>query len=113
MELAGVDGWGEALPEFDGQVLGGRDDVAEKVDVGVEVFMVDQVDHFAAKLDRSRAWVIKQALTAWVEQEAERMRLTLEGLEDVKAGRTVDHASVHAWAQSLGTDKPLPVPVPR
>jgi predicted transcriptional regulator len=75
--------------------------------------LADQVDHFAAKLDRSRAWAIKQALTAWVEQEAERMRLTLEGLEDVKAGRTVDHAAVHAWAQSLGTDKPLPLPVPR
>jgi len=72
--------------------------------------LADQVDHFAAKLGRSRAWAIKQALTAWVEQEADRRRLTLEGLEDVKAGRTIDHAAVHAWAQSLGTDKPLPLP---
>ena len=75
--------------------------------------LADQVDHFAAKLDRSRAWVIKQALTAWVEQEAERRRLTLEGIDDVKAGRTVDHAEVHAWAQSLGGAQALPLPMPR
>jgi predicted transcriptional regulator len=75
--------------------------------------LADQIDHFAGKLDRSRAWVIKQALSAWVEHEAERARLTAEGLEDVKAGRTVEHAEVHAWAQSLGTDKPLPLPMPR
>ncbi|MDR6860977.1 ribbon-helix-helix domain-containing protein [Variovorax guangxiensis] len=61
--------------------------------------LADEFDHVAAKFGRSRAWAIKQALTARVEQEADRTRLTLEGLEDVKAGRTVDHAAVHAWAR--------------
>lgn len=36
--------------------------------------------------------------------------LTLEGLADVDDGRVVDHESVAAWAASLDSDKPLPVP---
>lgn len=69
-----------------------------------------KVDDIAGRLDRSRGWVMKQALAAWVEQEEERHRLTLEGLADVDAGRTVDHVAVEAWSESLGTEQPLPLP---
>jgi predicted transcriptional regulator len=53
---------------------------------------------------------MKQALAAWVELEEERHQMTLEALEDVDAGRVIDHQAVQAWAASLGTDKPLPKP---
>ncbi len=79
----------------------------------VSTELADQIDGYAAELDRSRAWVVKQALSAWVEQENERRRLTLEGLADIRAGRTVEHGEVHRWAQSLGTAQPLPVPKSR
>jgi hypothetical protein len=36
--------------------------------------------------------------------------LTLEALEDIEAGRLIDHADVKAWAESLGTANPLPLP---
>lgn len=72
--------------------------------------LANKVDHFAERLDRSRGWVVKQALAAWVDQEEERQRLTLEALADVDAGRSVDHAEVEAWAQSLSTANPKPVP---
>jgi len=36
--------------------------------------------------------------------------LTLEGLADVDAGNAIDHQAVQAWADSLDTDRPLPVP---
>ncbi len=36
--------------------------------------------------------------------------LTMEALADVDAGRTTDHQAVQAWAESLSTDTPLPVP---
>ena len=45
-----------------------------------------------------------------VHQEEERQRLTLEALTDVDAGRTVDQAEVDAWAQSLSTEHPKPIP---
>ena len=38
----------------------------------------EQGDELAARLERSRDWVVKQALATYVEREAERHRLTLE-----------------------------------
>ena len=67
--------------------------------------LAERVDQLAARLERSRGWVLKQALSAWVEQEEERRRLTLEGLDDVDAGDIVDHEAVEAWAAQLGTVK--------
>lgn len=71
--------------------------------------MADKVDQMAARLERSRGWIIKQALSAWLAQE-ERNRLTLEALDDVTSGQVIDHQAVQAWADSLSTDNPLPVP---
>jgi predicted transcriptional regulator len=51
-----------------------------------------KVDALAGHLDRSRGWVVKQALA------------------DVDAERGVAHEQVKAWAASLSTAKPLPVP---
>lgn len=72
--------------------------------------LAEQVDEIAARLERSRGWIVKQALSAWVGQEEERRRLTLEALADVDAGKIIDHQDVVAWANSLGTETPLPVP---
>ncbi|QRM19939.1 ribbon-helix-helix protein, CopG family [Dechloromonas sp. TW-R-39-2] len=72
--------------------------------------LADKVDQMAERLERSRGWIMKQALSAWLSQEEERERLTREALADVEAGHVIDHQSVQAWADSLGTDEPLPVP---
>lgn len=72
--------------------------------------MVNKVDKLAERLERSRAWVVKQALSAWIDQEEERHRLTLEALADVDAGHVIRHQAVQAWADSLSTKKPLLAP---
>ena len=72
--------------------------------------LAEKVDQLAVRLERSRGWIIKQALSAWIDQEEERSRLTREALADVDAGRAIDHQAVQAWADSLSTDQPLPVP---
>ncbi|MCM0032897.1 CopG family ribbon-helix-helix protein [Sandarakinorhabdus limnophila] len=76
----------------------------------VPLGLADKVEAMAARLERSRGWVMKQALAAWVDQEEERHRLTLLALDDVDAGRVIDAAAIQAWAQSLSTDSPLPPP---
>lgn len=76
----------------------------------VPIALAEKVEAMASRLGRSRGWVVKQALAAWVDQEEERHRMTLEALEDVDAGRVIDHQAVQAWADSLDTDKPLPPP---
>jgi predicted transcriptional regulator len=72
--------------------------------------LAQKVDELAERLDRSRGWIVKQALSAWIDQEEERDRLTLEAIADVDSGMVVDHQAVQAWADSLGTAKPMPRP---
>ncbi|WP_146258766.1 ribbon-helix-helix domain-containing protein, partial [Sinorhizobium medicae] len=31
--------------------------------------LAEKVDQIAARLERSRGWIVKQALTAWIDQE--------------------------------------------
>jgi predicted transcriptional regulator len=72
--------------------------------------LAEQVEKMAFRLERSRGWIIKEALTLWLNQEEERYHLTLNALEDVKVGRVVEHSIVQAWANSLSTDKRLSLP---
>ena len=76
----------------------------------VPIPLAEKIDQMAERLERSRGWIMKQALSAWLDQEEERERLTREALADVDAGRVIDHQAVQAWADSLSTDEPLPVP---
>ena len=76
----------------------------------VPVPLAEKIDQLAIRLERSRGWIVKQALVAWVDQEEERRNLTLEALADVDAGRVIGHQAVQAWAASLSTDTPLALP---
>jgi predicted transcriptional regulator len=42
--------------------------------------LADQVDALAAHMERSRGWIVKQALAEYVALEERRHRLTVEGL---------------------------------
>jgi predicted transcriptional regulator len=54
--------------------------------------LAERVDVLAARLERSRDWIMKQALA------------------DVDAGHVIDQQAVEAWAASLGTGCTLPLP---
>jgi len=72
--------------------------------------LAEKVDKMATVLERSRGWIMKQALSDWIDQEEERNRLTQEALSDVDAGHTIDDHTVKLWADSLSSDSPLPPP---
>ena len=72
--------------------------------------LAEKVDQIAGRLERSRGWIVKQALLAWVDQEEKRHLMTVEAFADVDNGKVIDHAAVKAWADSLDTNQPLPVP---
>ena len=76
----------------------------------VPVPLADKIDHYAKQLERSKNWIVKQALSNWVLQEEERYKITLEALDDVDNGRVISHQDVKAWANSLSTDAPLKPP---
>lgn len=69
-----------------------------------------KVDELASRLDRSRGWVVKQALAAWIDREEQRNALTREALADVDGGHVIEAQDVKAWADSLGTAKPKKLP---
>lgn len=73
----------------------------------VPVTLADKVDQFSHKLERSRGWIIKQALSAWIEQEERRSFLTYEALCDVDNGTVIDQKAMQDWAESLNTEKQL------
>ncbi|WP_261887456.1 CopG family ribbon-helix-helix protein [Vibrio aerogenes] len=67
----------------------------------VPMHLADKVDELAQRLERSKAWIVKQALADWVVMEEERHKLTLEALADVDRGEVIDHQSVKDWAEGL------------
>lgn len=67
----------------------------------------------ASKLQRSKGWLINQALREYLERqtlEQLRWRQTLEALDDVAQGNVVSGDDVHAWLQSWGGADELPQP---
>lgn len=72
--------------------------------------LAEKVDRYAQSMERSRAWIVKQALSNWVDWEEGKHRMTLEGLAAVDRGELIDDAEVKAWIESLDTDNPLPAP---
>ncbi len=67
----------------------------------IPVTLAREVDKLASRLDRPRGWVVKEALARYVDLEQKRHQLTQEALDDVDAGRVVDHAEIEAWAAKV------------
>ena len=63
--------------------------------------LADKVDAIALRQERSRGWIVRQALSAWVDRDEERHRMTLEALDDVDHDRVIDHGAMQDWANSL------------
>lgn len=72
-----------------------------------------ELDALAVKLDRSKGWLINQALTEYVDRqklEQVRWKETLEAMESVARGRVVASEDVHQWLRSWGSKDELPPP---
>lgn len=71
----------------------------------IPIELANKVDKLAIQTERSRGWIVKQALDAWVAQEEERKLMTEEALADVDAKRTVDHSVIESWVNELDKKK--------
>ncbi len=71
----------------------------------VPINLAKQIDVAAARLERSRGWIVQKALIDWIGREEAYRRMTLEALADVDAGRLVSDKTVRAWAAGLGIEK--------
>ena len=56
--------------------------------------LVSQMDEIADRIDRSKSWIVRQAVTEWLAEEQRRYELTLEALKSVDEGRTYTQEEV-------------------
>jgi predicted transcriptional regulator len=59
------------------------------------------VEKLALELDRSKSWIIKEALTSMIAASESRHQSVLAGLKDVDAGRVVGNSTVRNFAEKL------------
>ena len=65
------------------------------------------LEALSKKLDRSRNYIINQAIKEFLARQSledSRWQDTLEALESIKAGKTIDEEDVNAWLNSWGTN---------
>lgn len=56
--------------------------------------LVSQMDEVAERIDRSKSWIVRQAVTEWLAEEQRRYDLTVEALKSVDEGRTLTQEEV-------------------
>lgn len=72
-----------------------------------------QLEVIASRLQRSKGWVINQALSEYIDKhhlQQERWQQTLDAMESAAQGKVVDASEVHSWLSSWGTEKEQDVP---
>lgn len=58
--------------------------------------LVSQMDEIADRMERSKSWIVREAVAQWLAEEQRRHELTLEALKGVDEGRTIPHEEVLA-----------------
>lgn len=70
-----------------------------EIEQGLEAMAADQ--------ERSKSWLINQALKEYIERQAQektRWQETLTAMDSVAKGQVVSGEAVHAWLESWGKD---------
>lgn len=59
--------------------------------------LYEELERAALQLEQPKTWVITQALELHLDSEEMRHQMTLAGLADVDASRTVDDETMDEW----------------
>jgi len=71
------------------------------------------LEKLATKLDRSKNYLINQAIKEFIARRAldeARWNETLEALDSVKSNKLIEEQSVNEWLESWGSDNELNPP---
>jgi predicted transcriptional regulator len=69
-------------------------DKEKTISFRAEAETIDELDSLAAAQDRSRSYLINEAISNYIELHAYQDALVRKGLDDMRAGRTFSHAEV-------------------
>lgn len=56
--------------------------------------LVSEMDEVAGRMDRSKSWIVRQAVSEWLAEERRRHELTLEAMKSVDEGRSFSQEEV-------------------
>lgn len=71
------------------------------------------LEELAAKLDRSKNYIINQAIREYIERQSvedQRWSETLEALSSIKSGSSLPEEEVNAWLENWGSGEELSPP---
>lgn len=81
--------------------------------VRLQAEVEQHLEQIASRLNRSKGWVINQALSEYIAKqqlEQERCEQTLQAMESAAQGKVVDASEVHGWLKSWGTENEQDAP---
>lgn len=71
-----------------------------------------EVDEFAKATRRSRSFVVKEAVEAYMDDRRAYLEAIDEAIKEADKGVFISGEAVDRWLASWGTDNPLPMPEP-
>ncbi|MBA3448522.1 MAG: CopG family transcriptional regulator [Pseudaminobacter sp.] len=71
-----------------------------------------EVDQFATLTKRSRSFVVKEAVEAYMQEQRDYLAAIDEAIEEADKGVFISGDAVDRWLASWGTDNVLPMPKP-
>jgi predicted transcriptional regulator len=66
--------------------------------------LVSRMDEVANRMERSKSWIVREAVTEWLAEEQRRYEMTLEGLKDIDEGRLISQDDMEEWARQKKRD---------
>lgn len=73
----------------------------------------EKLDATATRLQRSKGWIINDALRRYIEREERKQRMleeTEEAVADIQAGRVFSGEEVMKWLETWGTSNETTAP---
>lgn len=61
--------------------------------------LVSRMDEVSQRIERSKSWIVREAVSQWLVEEQRRHELTLEALKDIDEGRAIPHEDVLAMVE--------------
>jgi predicted transcriptional regulator len=51
--------------------------------------LVSEMDEVAGRMDRTKSWIVRQAVAEWLAEERRRYELTVEAMRSVEEGKSL------------------------
>lgn len=58
--------------------------------------LISRLDEIAGRIDRSKSWIVREAVAEWLAEEQRRYEMTLEAMKSMDEGRSYSQEEIEA-----------------